>query len=202
MTSGPTVLSTCYWLFSLTYSCYANCISHLAPSCLHIFGTGLACKQSCSFTWETGIVSGKVLNVPLSSKYWLSWARLWSSVRMNSSCSSFRWRKARVGGVLFDKNKSFKVVFNSLCFWYWSPCGICFLASCLEQTRGSVLLFVLNIILHFRYTKPLTFADCISDELPLGWEEAYDPQVGVYYIDHNTSKWHATVFVQSDLCLY
>uniref|UniRef100_A0A8C0BLU3 WW and C2 domain containing 1 n=1 Tax=Buteo japonicus TaxID=224669 RepID=A0A8C0BLU3_9AVES len=36
------------------------------------------------------------------------------------------------------------------------------------------------------YTKPLTFADCISDELPLGWEEAYDPQVGVYYIDHNT----------------
>uniref|UniRef100_A0A663MTW8 WW and C2 domain containing 1 n=2 Tax=Strigidae TaxID=30459 RepID=A0A663MTW8_ATHCN len=49
-----------------------------------------------------------------------------------------------------------------------------------------VLLFILNIILHFRYTKPLTFADCISDELPLGWEEAYDPQVGVYYIDHNT----------------
>lgn len=40
----------------------------------------------------------------------------------------------------------------------------------------------------FRYTKPLTFADCISDELPLGWEEAYDTQVGVYYIDHNTSK--------------
>ncbi|XP_036080845.1 protein KIBRA isoform X4 [Rousettus aegyptiacus] len=37
-----------------------------------------------------------------------------------------------------------------------------------------------------RYTKPLTFADCISDELPLGWEEAYDPQVGGYFIDHNT----------------
>ncbi|XP_046277309.1 protein KIBRA isoform X2 [Marmota monax] len=37
-----------------------------------------------------------------------------------------------------------------------------------------------------RYTKPLTFADCISDELPLGWEEAYDPQVGDYFIDHNT----------------
>ncbi|KAF5913213.1 hypothetical protein HPG69_016828, partial [Diceros bicornis minor] len=36
------------------------------------------------------------------------------------------------------------------------------------------------------YTKPLTFADCISDELPLGWEEAYDPQVGDYFIDHNT----------------
>lgn len=146
MTSGPTVLSTCYWLFSLTYSGYANCISHLAPSCPHIFGTGLACKQSCSFTGETGIVSGKVLNVPLSSEYWLSPARLRSSVRMNSSCSNFRWRKGRVGGVLFDKNKNFKIVFSSLCFWCWSPHGICFLVSCLEQACGSVLLFLLNII--------------------------------------------------------
>lgn len=42
-----------------------------------------------------------------------------------------------------------------------------------------------------RYTKPLTFADCISNELPLGWEEAYDPQVGDYFIDHNTSKFLA-----------
>lgn len=46
-------------------------------------------------------------------------------------------------------------------------------------------LFLLSLA---RYTKPLTFADCISDELPLGWEEAYDPQVGDYFIDHNTSK--------------
>lgn len=44
-----------------------------------------------------------------------------------------------------------------------------------------------------RYTKPLTFADCISDELPLGWEEAYDPQVGDYFIDHNTSKFLASL---------
>lgn len=29
--------------------------------------TGLACKQSCSFSEETGIVSGKVLRVPLNS---------------------------------------------------------------------------------------------------------------------------------------
>ncbi|RXM32365.1 Protein KIBRA [Acipenser ruthenus] len=35
-------------------------------------------------------------------------------------------------------------------------------------------------------TKPLSFADCIGDELPVGWEEAYDPQVGSYYVDHNT----------------
>lgn len=36
-----------------------------------------------------------------------------------------------------------------------------------------------------RYTKPETFADCVGDELPLGWEEVIDPQLGVrYYIDH------------------
>ncbi|GAA6095140.1 protein WWC3 isoform X3, partial [Tachysurus ichikawai] len=33
-------------------------------------------------------------------------------------------------------------------------------------------------------TKPLTFADCVGDELPLGWEVVYDQQIGVYYIDH------------------
>ncbi|NXX76996.1 WWC2 protein, partial [Urocolius indicus] len=35
-----------------------------------------------------------------------------------------------------------------------------------------------------RLTKPLSFADCVGDELPWGWEAAYDPQIGVYYIDH------------------
>lgn len=39
-----------------------------------------------------------------------------------------------------------------------------------------------------RNTKPLSFADCIGDELPVGWEEAYDPQVGSYYVDHNTRE--------------
>ncbi|MFT7819382.1 protein WWC2 isoform X2 [Arapaima gigas] len=33
-------------------------------------------------------------------------------------------------------------------------------------------------------TKPLSFADCVGDELPWGWEAAYDPQIGIYYIDH------------------
>uniref|UniRef100_A0A1B0EZL0 Protein kibra n=1 Tax=Phlebotomus papatasi TaxID=29031 RepID=A0A1B0EZL0_PHLPP len=35
-----------------------------------------------------------------------------------------------------------------------------------------------------RYTKPSNFADCIGDELPLGWEEAYDTIIGRYYINH------------------
>ncbi|TRY96157.1 hypothetical protein DNTS_028349, partial [Danionella cerebrum] len=37
-------------------------------------------------------------------------------------------------------------------------------------------------------TKPLTFADCNGGELPVGWEEAYDPHVGAYYVDHNTKR--------------
>ncbi|XP_059101001.1 protein WWC2 [Peromyscus eremicus] len=33
-------------------------------------------------------------------------------------------------------------------------------------------------------TKPLSFADCVGDELPWGWEAGFDPQIGAYYIDH------------------
>ncbi|NXT99019.1 WWC2 protein, partial [Buphagus erythrorhynchus] len=40
-----------------------------------------------------------------------------------------------------------------------------------------------------RLTKPLSFADCVGDELPWGWEAAYDPQIGVYYIDHINRKY-------------
>lgn len=35
-----------------------------------------------------------------------------------------------------------------------------------------------------KHTKPTTVADCIGDELPYGWEMAYSPTIGVYYIDH------------------
>jgi hypothetical protein len=41
----------------------------------------------------------------------------------------------------------------------------------------------------YRFTKPQTFADCIGNELPLGWEEAYDPQIGCYYINHVNRKY-------------
>lgn len=40
----------------------------------------------------------------------------------------------------------------------------------------------------FRVTKPKTFADCVGNELPLGWEESYDPLIGPYYIDHINRK--------------
>ena len=40
-----------------------------------------------------------------------------------------------------------------------------------------------------RLTKPLSFADCVGDELPWGWEAGFDPQIGVYYIDHINSEY-------------
>lgn len=40
-----------------------------------------------------------------------------------------------------------------------------------------------------RFTKPQSFADCIGNELPLGWEEAFDPHIGVYYINHVSRKY-------------
>jgi len=39
-----------------------------------------------------------------------------------------------------------------------------------------------------RLFKPASFADCLGDELPFGWEVAYDPQVGTYYVNHLTSE--------------
>lgn len=41
----------------------------------------------------------------------------------------------------------------------------------------------------YRYTKPQTFADCVGDELPLGWEESYDQVIGRYYINHFSRKY-------------
>lgn len=33
--------------------------------------------------------------------------------------------------------------------------------------------------------KPHTFEECVGEELPFGWEEAVDAEVGVYFINHN-----------------
>ncbi|XP_054163539.1 protein kibra-like [Oppia nitens] len=35
-----------------------------------------------------------------------------------------------------------------------------------------------------RFTKPSTFADCVADELPYGWEYSFHPQIGIFYTDH------------------
>lgn len=65
------------------------------------------------------------------------------------------------------------------------------------------LLFIRNVItlmlLFFclRLIKPQTFADCVGNELPLGWEEAYDSQVGPFYTNHISRK--ITEFVTLDI---
>lgn len=41
---------------------------------------------------------------------------------------------------------------------------------------------------YFRLTKPATFADCVGDELPCGWELAFHPQIGIYFVDHNRRR--------------
>ncbi|MEQ2216034.1 hypothetical protein XENOCAPTIV_009734 [Xenoophorus captivus] len=65
-------------------------------------------------------------------------------------------------------------------------------SSALHETLTDTVGFQRHVLNLFgsvlRQTKPLTFADCIGDELPVGWEEAYDPVVGAYYVDHNTKK--------------
>lgn len=42
-----------------------------------------------------------------------------------------------------------------------------------------------------RLTKPMTFADCVGNELPYGWEELHDKVLGRYFIDHNTGAQQA-----------
>jgi len=55
--------------------------------------------------------------------------------------------------------------------------------------RISVLCYAVQCVLFVvRLLKPATFADCLDNELPYGWELAYDPQVGTYYINHVTSE--------------
>ena len=46
-----------------------------------------------------------------------------------------------------------------------------------------------DVYLFVRFTKPATFADCVGDELPYGWEQSYNSVVGMYYINHLTRKY-------------
>ena len=56
-----------------------------------------------------------------------------------------------------------------------------------------------------RLIKPQTFADCVGNELPIGWEEAYDPQVGPFFANH-ISRNYLKVFKEmtmiADIWLY
>lgn len=54
--------------------------------------------------------------------------------------------------------------------------------------------FFFSLFCACRYTKPQTFADCVGDELPLGWEESYDQIIGRYYINHFDREFHLANF--------
>ena len=42
-----------------------------------------------------------------------------------------------------------------------------------------------GFFLHYSLTKPADFTECVGDELPVGWEQAYDyHRGGIYYVDH------------------
>ncbi|MBN3281598.1 WWC2 protein, partial [Polyodon spathula] len=62
----------------------------------------------------------------------------------------------------------------------------------LEVLKSTILLELgcvrVPAVFYVLLTKPLSFADCVGDELPWGWEAAYDPQIGIYYMDHTNSK--------------
>lgn len=60
--------------------------------------------------------------------------------------------------------------------------------NCVYYYRRSSIALHSFLFCRFRFTKPQTFADCIGNELPLGWEEAYDKHVGAYYINHVNRK--------------
>ena len=45
-------------------------------------------------------------------------------------------------------------------------------------------------------TKPADFTECVGDELPVGWEQAYDyHRGGIYYVDHVNRKYQVSMQV-------
>ena len=47
---------------------------------------------------------------------------------------------------------------------------------------------IFTFCVFFSLTKPQSFADCVGDELPVGWEQVLDYNRGVYYVNHVESK--------------
>lgn len=81
------------------------------------------------------------------------------------------------------------------------------LYSTLHYVVISSWFLIKHVCFFFRFTKPQSFADCIGNELPLGWEEAFDPHIGPYYINHVNRKYKLNFlslqffFCWSDFCL-
>ena len=51
-------------------------------------------------------------------------------------------------------------------------------------------------MIFFSMTKPADFTECVGDELPVGWEQAYDyHRGGIYYVDHVNRKYQVSMQV-------
>ena len=50
------------------------------------------------------------------------------------------------------------------------------------------LIVLLTKSLYCSLTKPQSFADCVGDELPVGWEQVLDLNRGVYYVNHAEAR--------------
>ena len=76
----------------------------------------------------------------------------------------------------------------------WDDFKSC-LAARLQLTvaLGTIFFFLLllfTLIFLSSLTKPADFTECVGDELPVGWEQAYDyHRGGIYYVDHRNRKW-------------
>ena len=52
-----------------------------------------------------------------------------------------------------------------------------------------VLECLCEMLSFYSLTKPADFTECVGDELPVGWEQAYDyHRGGIYYVDHINSE--------------
>lgn len=68
-------------------------------------------------------------------------------------------------------------------------CAVCAFTRDRRSEMAAFRQFGINYTLNalfllHRFTKPQSFADCVGDELPVGWEESYDQIIGRYYINH------------------
>ena len=52
-----------------------------------------------------------------------------------------------------------------------------------------MIKYVYDFFAFCSLTKPADFTECVGDELPIGWEQAYDYQRGIYYVDHINSEY-------------
>ena len=71
--------------------------------------------------------------------------------------------------------------------------------------RDRFVLILVKYLIIFcslnRMTKPSTFADCVAEELPFGWEYAFHPQIGINLILFFINIIKNQMFSSESICL-